>query len=196
MRRTLPTIALSVAGLAVFAVPVHAGSKPPASTVPPTEDTAVPDPTTESEDTAATAEISAPAGSAVVVVDESGSELAALTVTNVEAAWTGYGENNDPQSGHEYLRVTVVVESRSPRGLFAIDAGDFILQDADGFVTRANVEPSAEQAANEQDPVTEAELANAASVEFNLTFEIVSNVAATAVFFSPSSDRLVTVYPF
>ena len=52
----------------------------------------------------------------VEFVDESGSPLANITVVTVEPAWTGFGEDDEPESGHEYLRITVLVESRSPRG--------------------------------------------------------------------------------
>jgi len=89
-----------------------------------------------------------------------------------------------------------VVESRSPRGLFSVSSNDFILQDADGFVTDAEVVPTVEQAAADEDPISEAELANAETVELTLTFEMVSGVAPLAVFYAPSSDRLVTVHSF
>jgi hypothetical protein len=191
MRRTVPAIALTIAGLVAVAAPAAASTAPPDSSIP--VDSAPP---AETGDTAATAEIGAPAGSAVVVVDESGSELAALTVANVEPAWAGFGENDEPESGHEYLRVTVVVESRSPRGLFPVDTGDFILQDADGFVTSAQTVRTAEQSAAEEEPLSEAELANTETVELDLVFEMVSGVAPTAMFYAPSSDRLVTVHPF
>jgi hypothetical protein len=198
MRRTLPTIVLSVAALAAFAAPAAASTAPPEE---PGETTVPADPSaTEAaatpEDTAATAEIGATAGSAVVVVDESGSELAALTVTDTEPAWTGFGEGEEPESGYEYLRVTVVVESRSPRGLFSVDYDDFILQDRDGFVTGAEIVPTAEQSAAEEDPISEAELANTETVELVVTFEMVSGVPPTAMYFSPSSERLVTIYQF
>ncbi len=197
MRRTISTLVLSglvlsVAGLAAFAAPAHAGTTPPDSTVPP----ASPGPNgTEAgpADTGATAEIAAAAGPAVVVLDESGSELAAISVPSVEPAWAGFGEGAEPESGHEYLRLTVVVESRSPRGLFDVDYNDFILQDADGFVTQAEVVPTAEQAAAEEAPTREAELANTETVELAVTFEMVSGVAPQAVYYAPSSERLLTV---
>lgn len=145
------------------------------------------------DDTGATAEIAAAEGPAVVVLDESGSELAAISIPSVEPAWAGYGEGAEPESGHEYLRLTVVVESRSPRGLFDVDYNDFILQDADGFVTLAEVVPTAEQDVAEEEPIMEAELANAETVELAVTFEMVSGVAPQAVYYAPSSERLLTV---
>ena len=194
MRRTLPTLVLSVAALAAFAAPAAASTAPPeepGETTVPAEPSATEAPVNP-VDTAATAEI----GSAVVVIDESGSELAALTVTHAEPAWTGFGEGDEPESGYEYLRVTVVVESRSPRGLFSVDYDDFILQDRDGFVTGAEIVPTAEQSAAEEDPISEAELANTETVELVVTFEMVAGVPPTAMYFSPSSERLVTIYQF
>ena len=190
MRRTLITIVLSIAGAAAWAAPAAASTAPPDA-----PDTTLP-PDAAPDDTSATAEIGEPAGAAVVVVDESGGEIAALTVTSAEQGWDGFAEGDEPESGHEYLRITVVVESRSPRGLFAVDYDDFILQDRDGFVTRADVVPTAEQSAADEEPISDAELANAETVELVVTFEMVSGVPPTAVFYSPSSDRLVTLYPF
>ena len=111
----------------------------------------------------------------------------------VEPAWAGFAEGDEPESGHEYLRITILVESRSPRGLFAVDEDDFVLQDVDGFVTSSDIVPTAEQTAGSQEPVEEAELAEGESVELALTFEMVSGVAPQALFFMPDFDRLVTV---
>lgn len=177
---------LALSGMLAFAPSAHAGTTPPDSTVPAESDA-------PAGTAAASAEIEPAGGSAVVVVDENGGELAAITAPTVEPAWTGFGEDDEPQSGFEYLRVTVVVESRSPRGLFEVDDSDFILQDADGFITAADVVPTAEQDASDQDPVSDAELAEGETVELALTFEIVSGVAPTAVFYTPAIDRLVTV---
>jgi hypothetical protein len=183
MRRILITSLLAVAGGSVTAAPALATS-PPDTPPPATEAPA---------DTGATAEITPSDSQPVVVVDVSGSPVAAITVVSTEPAWTGFGEGDEPQSGHEYLRVTVAVESRSPRGLFPVDSDDFILQDVDGFVTTASIVPTAEQAASETEVVTEAELAEGETVELPLTFEVVSGVAPQAIFYQPSSDRLITV---
>ena len=93
------------------------------------------------------------------------------------------------------LRITVLVESRSPRGLFAVADDDFLVQDVDGFVTTGEVIQTAEQAAAEQEAITEVELAEGESTELALSFEIVSGVAPQALFFAPESGRLVTVTP-
>jgi hypothetical protein len=177
------TAALTFAGIAAAASPALAAA-PPDTTPPATE---------APTGTAATAELEPGGTPSVEFVDESGSPLAALTVAAIEPAWTGFGEGDEPESGHEYLRITIVVESRSARGLFEVDEDDFILQDVDGFVTTANIVPTAEQAAAGQEPVEEAELAEGDTAEFPLTFEVVSGVGPQALFFSPGSERLVTI---
>jgi hypothetical protein len=186
MYRIVTLTTLTIAGIAAAASPALATAPP--DTTPPTP------PATEAPvGTAATAELEPAGTQSVEFVDESGSPLAALTVVAIEPAWTGFAEGDEPESGHEYLRITILVESRSARGLFEVDESDFIVQDVDGFLTSANIVPTAEQTAATQEPVEEAELAEGESVELPLTFEVVSGVAPQALFFMPGTDRLVTV---
>jgi len=193
MRRSISILILGAAGLTAFAAPALAA--PPDSSVPP--ETTVADDSapleTEPVGTGATAELSPANGPIAIVLDESGSENAAISVAKVEPAWTEFGEGSEPASGYEYLRLTVVIESRSPRGLFDVDYNDFILQDADGFVTGAEVVPTAEQVAAEEEPIVEASLTNAQTVELAITFETVTGVAPRAVFYAPDAERLLTV---
>jgi len=187
MRRLLITTTLGL--LAVTATATSA-----AASIPPSTDPA---------DGAATAELApapdssgAPAVTvdrAVPVVDSSGTPVASVTLGDVEPAWTGFAEGDEPDSGFEYLRITVVVESLTTRGLYAVDADDFVVQDADGFTTRPTTVPTAAEDAADTDPVTETELPTGETVELALTFEVVGGVATQALYYTPGNDRLITI---
>jgi hypothetical protein len=197
MRRILTTTIVAGGALAAsmgVALPASA-SAPPESTVP-AEDSAPVGTEATAEMTPATSGPEATGSEPVVVVDEAGTAVAAISVASEERAWAGFAEGYEPTSGHEYLRVTVVVESRSPRGLVAVSDSDFIVQDADGFVTTAYAVPTPEEDAAEQAPLAQAELAEGETVELPLTFEVISGVAPEALYYQPSSDRLITVTRF
>jgi hypothetical protein len=130
------------------------------------------------------------------IYDESGNAVATLTVTGTEVAWTDYEEGNDPESGREYVRVTVSVESLVTEGTFGVAIDDFILQDNDGFVTTANSVPTAAQAEAGEEITEEADLASGESVELPLTFEVNANVGPQSVFYRPDDGRLVDVSEF
>lgn len=197
MRRIATTTAIVIAGIA--APEASALATAPPTTTPPDE---------APVDTAASAELApvtvaaelAPAGAEpVVYLDESGNERGTFTVAGIEPGWTGYAEGEEPDSGAEYLRITVVVESRIARGLFTVDAENFVVQDVDGFAIGAQNVRTPEQAAAEQEPVFEAELAEGETVEFALTFEMVAGRGPQALFYTVDDadyDRLVTLHEF
>jgi hypothetical protein len=173
-------------------------------TTPGTE--AVPEDTMATETTMAT-ESSAVEGSASVpadttevaasalatIYDEAGNPVAAITAFGAQVGWSDYEEGNDPEAGSEYVRVTVMVESLVTEGTFSIAVDDFILQDNNGFITTAENVPTVAEAGAEEETTTEAELANGESVEFSLTFEVVSSVGPQSIFYRPDDDRLVDV---
>jgi len=133
---------------------------------------------------------------AAAVYDDSGNQVAEITLVNSEQTWGGYEEGNDPDGGNEYLRVTILVESLITDGTFNINLDQFILQDNNGFVTEAENVETAEQAASDDEITTEAELANGESVEFAITFQVVSSVGPQSMFYRPEDDRLVDVAEF
>ncbi len=134
----------------------------------------------------------APAVEPATIYDESGNRVATVTVTGAELAWTDYEEGNDPESGREYVRVTVSVESLITEGTFGVAIDDFILQDNDGFVTTANNVPTAAQAEADDEITEEADLASGESVELALTFEVNSNVGPQLVFYRPTTSASLT----
>jgi hypothetical protein len=139
-------------------------------------------------DTSETGE-SAPA----TIYDEPGDPVATVTVTGVDTAWADYEEGKEPDEGHEYVQVIVDVASAVTEGTFGIAAGDFILQDQNGFVTSAETVRSAAQAESDEEIVDEADLANGESIELTLTFQVDANAGPQSVFYRPDDDRLVDI---
>jgi len=203
MHRLLAVPAIALGSVIVSAAAVSAA--PPDSTAPAPVDK--PDSATDGSEASVvlsggsaeadgpmvTSDTGAPTGEAVVFVDEAGTALATIELVSVEEDWQGFAEYYEPDNGHRYLRMVVSVTSQSPRGLFEVDASGFVLQDADGFAYGPNRVRTVEEDAAGVDPVEEGSLANGESIELTLTFEVVVGVAPTALFFSPSYDRLLTV---
>ena len=188
MRRIITTAALAIVASSAVVGPSLATAPPDTS-----PDTEAPSGTDAPTETSAPANAS---GEPVVVVDDTGSPVAAITVTNVEPAWAGYGDYPVPDVGFEYLRVTVLVESRTPRGVYPVEYYHFLLQDADGFITTVQNIPTAEQVASGEQLVTSAQLSNGQTFELPLTFESVAGVAPQALFYQPAGNRLITVAEF
>lgn len=171
-----------------------------ASAPPPPPDT---EPTIEitpagSDPTAAPDTESTPAagGGAVTIIDESGVELAVITVNSMEEGWTGFADDDAPSTGAQYVRMNVTVESRTARGVFDVDADNFILQDDAGFLTDSESVPTPEQDAADEDVVDDAVLAGGETIELDLTFSVVNGSAPMQVFYRNGSNQLVTVHLF
>lgn len=205
MRRSVITAAV----LAAFILPTGAvvATTPPDSTPPDTataetmttepaetmdttsEDSMMP----ESSEPAQSDPTEVAAAEVATIYDDSGNAIAEVTVVGTESAWGDYSEDNDPDAGREYFRMTVSVASLIADGTFNVNVDHFILQDNNGFVTDAeNIRTAAEEEADE-DITEDADLANGESVELTLTFEVVSSVGPQAVFYSPEDDRLVGI---
>jgi hypothetical protein len=194
MRRIITCAVLAVATSSAAVGPALATTPP--DTAPGSEAPASSDATAGSEAPADTGGTDATAGEAVVVVDDTGSPVAAISVTSVEQAWTGYGDYPVPDVGFEYLRVTVLVESRTPRGVYPVEYYHFLLQDVDGFLTTVQNIPTAEQVAAGETLTPSAQLSMGQTFELPLTFEIVAGVAPQALFYQPAGNRLITVHQF
>jgi hypothetical protein len=207
MRRLVTTgavlAALLPAGVVVATTPPDTTPPESVETTPGTE--AVPEDTMATETTMAT-ESSAVEGASVpadtteaaasalaTIYDDSGTPVAAITAFGAQVGWSDYEEGNDPEAGSEYVRVTVMVESLVTEGTFSIAVDDFILQDNNGFITTAENVPTVAEAGAEEETTTEAELAEGESVEFSLTFEVVSSVGPQSIFYRSDDDRLVDV---
>lgn len=196
MRRLVTTGVLMTALLpAGFAL---ATTEPPDTTIPAdtAADTTMAETTTAgtpASESATTVGDSAAAGGPATVYDDEGNPVAAITASDAETGWSDYPEDEAPESGREYVRMSVTVESLVTEGAFAVNVDNFVLQDNWGFITTAENIPTATQAETDEEITSEAELANGESVELTLTFEVTSGAGAQSVFYRPEDDRLVDV---
>ena len=196
--------ALVPAGLATASAPpdtsVDGDAEPPPSATEPSSSDggAVTDPAATA-DAAASASVptgdtmAAPAAGEVTVYDDEGTEVATIAVSAIEPGWTDYGDDDTPDEGREYVRVTVTVTSLVTEDSFGVAIDHFVLQDAHGFLDTADNVPTAEQAESDEDIVEDADLANGESVELALTFEVDPAIGGQSVFYHPDDDRLVDV---
>ena len=133
---------LVITGAALAAVALPAGtllaSAPPDTTPTPTEGGVETSTVTEPVAVDSAPVTSAAAGSAatgdttgdttggatalapVPVFDDSGNQVATITVIDVQTEWSDYPEGEEPDAGQEYVRVTVDVESQIPDGTFNV----------------------------------------------------------------------------
>lgn len=134
-----------------------------------------------------------PAVAPAIAVDATGSPIAAIGVVAVDPDWADHDDWDEPSAGYQYLRISVVIESRSARGLLEVRDSDFVLQDADGFVFTGDVVPTAAERAAGADVVDRVALTNGERAQLELTFEVVAGVAPDTLFYVPSYDRLITI---
>ncbi len=128
-----------------------------------------------------------------LVYDDSGNPVASIQFHGAETGWSDYPEGEEPDPGNEYVRAMVSVESLITEGTFGIGAGDFILQDNNGFVTDAESIASANQEETDEDITDEADLANGESLDLTLTFQVVSSVGPQSIFYQPDDNDEVLV---
>lgn len=129
----------------------------------------------------------------VVIFDGDRNPVAMVTATSAELSWTGYGEDDTPDEGQQYVRVTVLVESQTTGDdTFSINVDHFVLQDEHGALTRGGNVRTAAQAEADEDAPGDAELATNEAIELALTFEIPAGVEPTTVFYL-NDDRLFEI---
>lgn len=144
---------------------------------------------------AATPTVDAPP---VSYIDESGNPLAVFAVTNVERGWTEYSEFYAPQASNEYVRVTLSVRSMVGRGSVTLDSYDFILQDADGFISQGTVVPTEEEdMSGTFDYSGTLDLPGGQTGELTVVFEVLTGVELQALYYTPDFyARLITLLEF
>jgi hypothetical protein len=182
-----------VTGALLAALAPAAAASASTPTEPPdqatTETTEVGAATPPPGDSVATEESGQPA----LVYDDSGNAVASIRFRGAETGWSGYPEGEEPDPGNEYVRAMITVESLVNEGAFGIGAGDFILQNNNGFLTDAESIASANEEETDEDITDEADLANGESLDLTLTFQVESSVGPQSIFYQPEGDDEVLV---
>jgi hypothetical protein len=127
------------------------------------------------------------------IYNEDDEAVAEVVVDGIEVGWLDYGDDDAPEDGNEYVRVTVTVTSMVTDGNFGVNIDHFILQDNHGFIDGADNVRTAAQSEADEDVPGDVELASGESIQMALTFEVDPAVGPQSVFYRPDDDRLVDV---
>jgi galactose mutarotase-like enzyme len=106
----------------------------------------------------------------------------------------GWQDHDDVESdgGYEYVAITVTVDNTIARGSFDVDDSDLRLQDNAGFMwDRVGVDIPEEATLLPLDG--DQQLPTGESVTFLVVFEVLAGQQLDHLFWSPSSDRILTL---
>jgi len=120
-----------------------------------------------------------------------GSEVATITVTDVERGWQDYAEFYEPDPGVEYVAITFQVESVSSSNL-VVESYDFSLLDAKGVNNSRSYVEAAEDAPVQlmDDDVA---VASGEAVEMTVVFELFEGTELGYFMWQPDSGIIIMV---
>jgi hypothetical protein len=154
---------------------------------------ATPDPADLQElsgETSGTNPIDPAIGDSVTFYGEDGNSAGILTVNSIERGWSDYDEYYEPEDGAEYVAFTMTVESTIERGAIDIEAYDFSLQTASGFLWgRAFTSSETAEPPILDDTVS---LAKGDSEEFTVVFQVLEGEELAHLYWQPDSGVLIT----
>lgn len=129
-------------------------------------------------------------GDSVTFYGEDGNSSGILTVNSIERGWSDYDEYYEPEEGAEYVAFTVTVESTIERGAIDIEAYDFSLQTASGYLWgRAFTSSETAEPPLLDDTVS---LAKGDSEEFTIVFQVLEGEELAHLYWQPDSGVLIT----
>ncbi len=129
-------------------------------------------------------------GDSVTYFGEDGSPAGIVTINSIERGWSDFDEFYEPEEGAEYVAFTVTVESTIERGAIDVEAYDFSLQTASGFLwSRAFTSSETAEPPLLEDTVS---LANGDSEEFTVVFQVFEGEELAHLFWQPDSGVLIT----
>ncbi|HWK80685.1 MAG TPA: DUF4352 domain-containing protein [Thermomicrobiales bacterium] len=129
-------------------------------------------------------------GDEVTLFATNGDAIATVSVTDVERNWEGYDEYQEPESGTEFIAVTIHIESTISRGAVEVNPYDFSLQDGKSFLW------STAYASNEDSPKDvqvlsdTLQLAGGEDAEFLVVFQTYIDEPLQHVYWNPESSLL------
>lgn len=131
-------------------------------------------------------------GMPATIYNDDRDPIATVTAGPAEIGWTNYGEDNAPDEGNEYLRMTVTVTNAGEDD-FSVSLGDFVLQDNQGRLDGGDSVESPEEEADDIDATTEADLGAGESIDLTITFQYDAAAGPQSVFYRQGEDWLVDV---
>lgn len=127
-------------------------------------------------------------GSTATYLDQRGSPIIELTVTNVERDWEGYGRYSEPQAGSDYVLIHFSVTNLGNR-VFVLEPSDFELVDSLGVAERRAWISNGGSLLTENTSIDGGETLEAA-----LVFEVFSDLDPLMLFYSPESRVYVVIH--
>lgn len=130
-------------------------------------------------------------GTTVAVIGNDGTEIAAVTVTELTDPFDGYDPGSPPERGFHFVALNVTIANTGTR-TFEADPYDISLIDADGFRYGLG---SVYRGSDPTPPDFErqGELAPGAEVSGLIAFQVLNSVDVAQVLYTPESDRLITL---
>ncbi|MGC4191775.1 MAG: DUF4352 domain-containing protein [Thermomicrobiales bacterium] len=129
-------------------------------------------------------------GDAVTLFATNGDAIATVTVTDVERNWEGYDEYQDPESGTEYVAITIEVESTISRGAVEINPYDFSLQDGHSFLWSTAYATNEDSPKDTQVLGDTVQLAGGEKTEFLVVFQTYIDEPLQHVYWNPENSLL------
>jgi Domain of unknown function (DUF4352) len=131
-------------------------------------------------------------GTAVPYIGSDGNEIAKITVDEVIDPFEEYDPSFSPERGSRLVGVIVTVENTGTRP-HEVNPFDFLIQDDQGFLYGDTFVALTEEAEAEYPELESDDLADGDSVTGFLAFEVLADTSLVQIFYSPESDRLITL---
>ncbi|MGC4107361.1 MAG: hypothetical protein QM753_13645 [Thermomicrobiales bacterium] len=148
------------------------------------------DDATASANTAEVNPVNPQIGDVVTYFASNGDAIATVKVTNVERNWEGYDKYQEPETGTEYLAVTIEIESTITRGAVEVSPYDFNLQDGHSFLWRTAYARNEDSPKDVQVLTDDLLLAGGEKAEFLVIFQTYIDEPLQNVFWNPESSLL------
>lgn len=127
-------------------------------------------------------------GEVATYLDQRGTPVLELSVTGIEREWDGYDRWSEPQAGSDFVLVSMTVTNLGTRP-FVVEPYDFSLVDSLG-VSQSRSWVSGGSLIMSEDTTID----GGASIEFQLVFEVFSDLDPLMLFWSPEFDVYVVMY--
>lgn len=129
-------------------------------------------------------------GDVVTLFAANGDAIATISVTDVERNWEGYDEYQEPDTGTEFIAVTIQIESTVSRGAVEVSPYDFSLQDGRSFLW-GNAYATNEDSPKDVQVLSDTlQLAGGEDAEFLIVFQTYIDEPLQHVYWNPENSLL------
>lgn len=129
-------------------------------------------------------------GDSITLFAANGDAIATISVTDVERNWEGFDEYQEPETGSEYVAVTIEIESTVSRGAVEVSPYDFSLQDGQSFLWSTAYARNEDSPKDVQVLTDTMQLAGGENAEFLVIFQTYVDQPLQNVYWNPESSLL------